>query len=152
MKKQLLWMLVLIVSLFVAAEKARGEEGCIVPVKLKIMQFAQIIPDTDIVLEQKDGDNFEGLTALTVFNNYPIQITAKIESAGTKIADNYMCNLDDTGWSQEVSITTGPHLYKDYPGTIILSIKLENVHMGKVLYQDALLNVAQVVITIAPAI
>ena len=79
-----------------------------------------------------------------------MQITAEIKSIDTKIADNYMCKLGNSNWGQSVSVTTTVHLFNN-PGRTLLYVRLENVDMRKVLYQDALLDVAQIVITIAPA-
>jgi len=156
MKKQMLNTLIIAVTiLLTVAGKTYGQfpeilyDECIVPVKLKIKPFAQIIPNRAIVLEQKSENNFEGQTNLMIYNNFPIRITAEIEGVGTEIADNYLCKLKDSNWGQTTFITTDINLFHQ-PGNFPLFARLENVNMAKVAYQDSLLDVARITITIAP--
>jgi len=140
----------------IGTKKAQGRildvlfDTHIVPVKLKVAPFVQITSKNDIILEQKSENNFEGRVNLVVCNNFPMQIMAEIDSVEIKLADVYTCKLKNSSWNQKVSITTGVHLFHQ-PKNFMLSARLENVNMGKVAYQDDLLDVAQITITIAPA-
>lgn len=153
--KKLLMMLLLAIFSFAAVEEAQAEKWFppSIPVKLKVIRFAQIISADEIILGKLDGNNFEGQTILNLCNNCPLRVAARIKSSGVRLADNYYCSLQDslsggTGWGTKVSIITGIHLF-DSPGEILLGVRLENVNMGKVAYQNDLLDVAKVTITLS---
>lgn len=153
--KKLLMMLLVMMILLVTAGNACGQSvwdsKWEIPVQLKIEAFVQIIPTGPIILERADGNNFEGQTILRLRNNFPMRISAEITNVGITIADSYKCKLgDNTAWEQISAITTGIHLFGQ-PEDLLLRTRLENVNMGKVAYQDDLLDVAQVVITVLPA-
>jgi len=131
-----------------------------VPVMLPPIPFARILPkdpeDEEIVLEREDNYsyNYGGQIKLVVYNNFHMQITAEIIPVGIKLADTYECKLTSaltpTDWGQSVSTLIGVHLFDD-PGELTLQTRLTNVNMAKVVYQENLLDVAEIVITICPA-
>ena len=161
MKKQMLKMLMAIIILLTGIEKTYGQfpEPDYIPVtvlvKLEVVPFVRIRPENPIELKREDNNsyNYKGQTKLTVYNNFPMQITAEIERApDIEIADSYMCTLNGIDWGQSVSTTlTNTHLFGN-PKELTLQTRLTNVNMAKVEYQgeNNLLDVAQVTITIMP--